>query len=52
MTDYEWEVELRKRQKYLFLNYRNLQPGEANSTQINNIRFQQSKPEVGFCPLK
>lgn len=48
MTDYEWEVELRKRQKYLFLNYRNLNPGEANSTQINNIRFQQSKPEVGF----
>lgn len=49
MTDYEWEIEQRKRQKDLFLNYRNLQPGEGNTTIIaNSIRVQQSKPEVNF----
>lgn len=47
MTDYEWEVEQRKKQKDMFLIYRN-QPNEGNTTQINNLRVQQSKPEVGF----
>lgn len=41
MTDYKWEIKQRKKQKDLFLNYRNMQPGDGNATQMENLRLHQ-----------
>lgn len=46
MTDYKWEIKQRRKQKDLFLNYRNVQMGDGNSTQIDSLRTQQSKYDV------
>lgn len=48
MTDYKWEIKQRRKQKDMFLNYRNVSPGDGNSTQIDSLRMQQSRTEVCF----
>lgn len=51
MTDYKWEIKQRRKQKELFLNYRNMQSGDGNSTLDQLRSFQPSKIEVLFISL-
>lgn len=46
MTDYKWEIKQRRKQKDLFLNYRNIQTGDGNATFDDRLRLQPSKTEV------
>lgn len=46
MTDYKWEIKQRRKQKELFLNYRNVQPGDGNVTFDDRLRLQPSKNDV------
>ncbi|XP_055322700.1 voltage-dependent calcium channel subunit alpha-2/delta-3 isoform X3 [Sitodiplosis mosellana] len=44
MTDYKWEIKQRRKQKDLFLNYRNVQTGDGNAT-FDDRLYKPSKNE-------
>lgn len=48
MTDYNWEIMQRQKQKDLFLNFRAAQTSEANKTLDDRQRFMPTTNDVIF----
>lgn len=46
MTDYKWEIKQRRKQRELFLNYRNNPTGDGNMTQIESLKLPAMSSEV------